>query len=125
MIKIPYPWEPFMSLKTIEPHVATIFKVDHLKEIIKKLEKENSNLRFSLGKVTSEKYALKLNLSQKRGRFIKANIDIQIEQYKRRKVGEVLKGTCENLEAKKKQLAEAQYQTCKMEINYEDQIKNL
>lgn len=33
----------------------------------------------SLGKVTSKMNALKLNLSQKRERFVKANTDIQIE----------------------------------------------
>lgn len=63
MIKLSYPWEPSMSLKTIEPHVATISKVDCLKETIRKLEKENADLQSSLGKVTSEKDALKINLS--------------------------------------------------------------
>lgn len=96
-----------MSLKTIEPNVATISEVDRLKETIRTLEKKNADLRSSLGKVTSKKDALKINLSQKRGRFNKVDTDIQIEQHKRRKAGEVLKGTYENQEAKKKQLAEA------------------
>ncbi|XP_050895223.1 uncharacterized protein LOC127101821 [Lathyrus oleraceus] len=98
MIKLSYPWEPSMSLKTIEPHVATISEVDCIKETIRKLEKENADLRSSLGK---------------------------IEQNKRRKVGEALNGTYDTLATKKKQLAEAQYCTCKLEIDYQNQIKNL
>ncbi|XP_050896955.1 uncharacterized protein LOC127103765 [Lathyrus oleraceus] len=66
MIKLSYRWEPSMSIKTIEPLVATILEVGRRKETIRKLEKENANLRSSLGKVTSERDALKTNLSQKR-----------------------------------------------------------
>lgn len=88
MIKLPYPWEPFMCIKTIKPPAAVVSEVDRLKETIKKLEKENAGLRSSLIKVTSEKNTLKASLSQKRERFNKADTDIQIEQNKRRKVGE-------------------------------------
>lgn len=86
MIKLSYPWEPFMCIKTIKPPTAIVSEVDHLKETIKKLEKENVGLRSSLIKVTSEKNTLKASLSQKRERFNKTYIDIQIEQNKRRKV---------------------------------------
>lgn len=79
MIKLPYPWEPSMCIKTPKPPVAVTSEVDRLKEIIKKLEKENAGLRSSLIKVTSEKNTLKASLSQKRERFNKADTDIQIE----------------------------------------------
>lgn len=79
MIKLTYPWEPSMSFKTIKPLVATISKVDRLKETIKTLEKENTDIWSSMGKVTLEKETLKLNLSQKRERVIKSHTDIQIE----------------------------------------------
>lgn len=102
MIKLLYPLEPSTSLKTIEPPVATISEVDRLKETIIKLEKENVGLRSSLRKVTSEKDALKTSLNQKGKRFNKVDFDIQIEQNKRRKVGEALKGTFEALATKKK-----------------------
>ncbi|XP_050889345.1 uncharacterized protein LOC127094568 [Lathyrus oleraceus] len=102
MIKLPYPWEPSMCIKTIKPPVAVISEVDHLKETIRKLEKENVGLRSNLGKVTSKKDALKTNLSQKRERFNKADTDIQIEQNKRRKVGDALKGSFETITNKKK-----------------------
>lgn len=125
MIKLSYPWEPSMSFKTIKSSVATISEVDWLKETIKTLEKENDDLWSSLGKVTLDKETLKLNLNQKRERALKADTNVQIKQHKRRKIGEFLKGTYENLAAKKKQLAEAQYRTCKMEINYQNQIRNL
>lgn len=91
MIKLSYPWEPSMCIKTIKPPAAIISKVDRLKETIKKLEKENSDLRSSLGNVTSEKDALKSSLSQKRERFNKADTHIHIEQNKRRNVGDTLK----------------------------------
>lgn len=40
--------------------------------------------------------------------------EAQEEQFKRRKVGDALKGTIDNLFIKKKQLADAQYQACKI-----------
>ncbi|XP_050914797.1 uncharacterized protein LOC127129703 [Lathyrus oleraceus] len=55
VIKLPYPWEPSMCIKTIKPSASIVFEVDRLKETIKKLEKENTGLRSSLIKVTSEK----------------------------------------------------------------------
>lgn len=113
-----------MSFKpTILPVV--ISEVDKLTETIKVLEKENVDLRSSVGKVTLEKENLKLNLNQKRERALKADIDVQVEHHKSRKVGEVLKGIYESLSTKKKQLAEAQYQACRMEINYKCQNRSL
>lgn len=53
MIKLPYPWEPSMCIKTINPPSTVISEVDRLKETINKLEKENAGLRSSLIKVTS------------------------------------------------------------------------
>lgn len=40
-------------------------------------------------------------------------------------MGEELKGTYASLSSKKKQLAETQYQACKVELNYKEQIKKL
>ncbi|XP_050919281.1 uncharacterized protein LOC127136802 [Lathyrus oleraceus] len=37
MIKLSYPWEPSMCIKTIKPPTVVISEVDHLKETIKKL----------------------------------------------------------------------------------------
>lgn len=70
--------------------------MNRLKDTIKELETENVDLRSSLVKVTLEKETLKLSLSQKRERALKADTDIQIEHHKRRKLGEILKGTYEN-----------------------------
>lgn len=109
MIKLPYPWEPSICIKTIKPPVAIISEVDCLKETIKKLEKENAGLRSILGKATSEKDALKASLSPKRERFNKADTDIQIEHNKRRKVGDALKGSFETIANKKKQLLKKAY----------------
>ncbi|XP_050878087.1 uncharacterized protein LOC127081902 [Lathyrus oleraceus] len=125
MIKLSYPWEPSMCIKTPKPPAAITSEVDRLKEIIKKLEKENVGFRSSLIKVTLEKNTLKAILSQKRERFNKADTDIQIEQNKRRKVGDALKGSFETIANKKKELAEAQNRACKREIDYQGQIKSL
>lgn len=125
MIKLPYPWEPSMCIKAPKPPAVVTSEVDLLKEIIKKLEKENAGLRSSLIKVTSEKNTLKANLSQKRERFNKADTDIQIEQNKRRKAGDSLKGSFETIANKKKELVEARYRACKREIDYQGQIKSL
>lgn len=105
--------------------VATISKVDRIKQTIRKLEKENVSLRSSLGKVTSKRDGLKINLCQKRKWLTRADAAIQIEQNTKGNVGEALKGTFETLATKKKQLAEAQYRTCKLKIYYQNQIKNL
>lgn len=114
-----------MCIKTPKPPAVVISEVDRLKEIIKKLEKENVGLRSSLIKVTSKKNTLKVSLSQKRERFNKADTDIQIEQNKRIKVGDTLKGSFETIANKKKELVEAQYRACKREIDYQGQIKTL
>lgn len=111
MIKLPYPWEPSMCIKINKPPFAVISEVDRLKETIKKLEKDNADLWSSMGNVTSEKDALKANLRQKRERFNKVDTDIQIEQNKRRNVGDALKGSFDTIATKKQQLAEAQYRT--------------
>ena len=42
-----------------------------------------------------------------------------------RKVGEAFKGTYDNLYAKKKQLAEAQYKANKIEINCKNRLRKL
>lgn len=89
------------------------------------MEKENADLRSNLIKVISEKNTLKASFSQKRERFNKADTDIHIEQNKRRKVGDALKGSFETIANKKKELAEAQYRACKREIDYQGQIKTL
>lgn len=107
MIKLSYPWEPSMCIKTIKPPAVVVSEVDRLTETIKKLDKENVGLYFSLIKVTLEKNTLKVSLSQKRERFNKADTDIQIEQNKKRKVGDALKGSFETIANKKKELAEA------------------
>lgn len=51
--------------------------------------------------------------------------ETQKEQFKRRKVGDALKGTIDSLFIKKKQLADAQYQAFKIEISCQDRLKNL
>lgn len=125
MIKLPYPWEPSMCIKTIKPPVVVISEVDRLKETIKKLEKENDGLCSNLIKVTLKKNTLKSSLSQKRERFNKGDTDIQIEQNKRRKVRDALKGSFKTIANKKKKLAEAQYRASKLKIDYQGQIKTL
>lgn len=124
-ILLPFPSEPSMSIKPPELIVNPIFEVGKLKGIIKALEKENVNIISSLGKISLEKEYLKLNLNQKKDKALQGDNEVQAELYKRRKVGEALKGTCASLSAKKKQLAENQYQAYKLEINYKEQIKKL
>lgn len=50
--------------------------------------------------------------------MLKAVEEVQVEQNKIRKVGENLKEPYGGLCAKKKQLAEAQYQDSKMKLSY-------
>lgn len=114
-----------MSIKPPKLTVNPNSKVDKMKGIIKALEKENADLRSNLGKISLEKENLRININQKRDRTLQADNEVQAELYKRRKVGEALKGTCDSLSSKKKQLAENQYQACKLEINYKDKIKKL
>lgn len=96
-----------MSLKPTRPPVVFVSKVDKLEKTIKLLEKENSDLRSDLGKLTLEKENLKFNLNKKRERVFKSVEEVQVEQNKRRKVGDVMKGTYESLSSKKKQLTKA------------------
>lgn len=84
-----------MSLKPNVLLVVVVSEVDKLKETIKALEKENAYLCSNLGKVTLERENLKLNLNQKRERALKGDNKVQDEHRKRKKVGEVLKGTYE------------------------------
>lgn len=62
-ILLPLLLESSMSIKPPELTVNPISEVDKLKGIIKALEKENANLRSSLGKISSEKENLKFNLN--------------------------------------------------------------
>lgn len=98
-----------MNIKSIEHVVVPISEVDKLKEVIKVLEKENVDLQSNIGKLTLDKENLKLNLNQKRERALKAVNEVQAEQYKRRKVGELLKGAYDSLFSKNKKLAKTQY----------------
>ncbi|XP_050904656.1 uncharacterized protein LOC127118487 [Lathyrus oleraceus] len=124
-IFLPFPSEPSMSIKPTEFIVNPISDVDKLKGIIKVLEKDNADLRSKLGKISLEKENLRLNLNRKRDKAFQMDNEVQAELYKRRKIGDTLKGTCASLSAKKKQLVETQYQTCKLEIYYKEQIKKL
>lgn len=49
--------------------------------------------------------------------------EAQEEHFKRKKVGDVLKGTIDSLFIKEKQLADIQYQAYKREIDCQDQLK--
>ncbi|XP_050920369.1 uncharacterized protein LOC127138005 [Lathyrus oleraceus] len=105
----PFPSESSMSIKPPEFTINHISEVDKLKGIINALEKENVNLRSSLGKISLEKENLKFNMNQNRDKALQEDNEVQAESYKRRNVGESLKGTCASLSAKKKKLAETQY----------------
>lgn len=54
IVKLPYPWEPSMSVNLSKSHIAFVPEEDVLKETIKALEKENANLRSNLGKLIRE-----------------------------------------------------------------------
>lgn len=122
---LPFPFEPSMIIKSVEPVVAPISEVDKLNGIIKALEKENANLRSNLGKLALEKENLKFKLNQKRDRAAKIAKEIQEEKHKRRKVGDTLKGTIESLYVKRKQLATTQYKVYETDINCQDKLKML
>lgn len=124
-IFLPFPFKPSTSIKPPEPTINHTSEVDELKGTIKELEKENVDLKSRLGKMSLEKETLKFNLNQKRDKAHQADNKVQVELHKRRKVGEALKGTCGSMSGKKKQLAEAQYQACKVELNYKEKIKKL
>lgn len=89
------------------------------------LDKENAYLRSNISRLAFDRENLKLNLNQKRDRAVKTAKEIHKKQYKRRNVGEALKGTYKSLSVKKKKLAEAQYEVWKIEINCQDQLKKL
>lgn len=78
-VLLPFPSEPYMSIKPSKLIVVPIFKVDKLKETIKVLEKENVDLRSNLGNITLEKENFKLNLNQKRERELKPDNEVQTE----------------------------------------------
>lgn len=124
-IMLPFPFEPSMSIP--QPMLAIIptSKVGKLKETIKILEKENADLRSNLGCLTKENKDMKLNLKQKRILTPQAVEESQEEHFKRRKVGDTLKGSIDSLFIKKTQLADAQYQSCKVEISFQDHLKKL
>lgn len=119
-ILLSFPSEPSMSIKPPEPVINHTSEVDELKRTIKALEKNNFDIKSRLGKLSLEKETLKFNLNQKRGRVRQQDDEVQDELHKRMKVGEALKGTYASLLAKKKQLAETQYQACKVELNYKE-----
>lgn len=105
-IKLPYPWEPSMSLKPPRYSVVSIYEVDKFKETIKFLQKENVDLQSDLSKLTQEKEDFKINLNQNKERILKAIEVSQVEKKKQRKIDDALKGTYVGLSTKKKQLAE-------------------
>ncbi|XP_050895607.1 uncharacterized protein LOC127102253 [Lathyrus oleraceus] len=124
-ILLSFPPELSMNVKPFEPVNHQNSKVDELKKVIKTLEKENVDLKSRLGKISLEKETLKFNLNQKRDRVRQADDEVQTKVFKRLKVGDTLKGTYASLEAKKKQLAETQYQSSKAELEHMEQTKKL
>ncbi|XP_050895118.1 uncharacterized protein LOC127101705 [Lathyrus oleraceus] len=124
-ILLPFSPEPSMSVKPLELIIHQTSKVDELKRVIKSLVRENVDLKYRLGKIFLEKETLKFNLNQKRDRVRQVDDEVQTEVFKRIKVGDTLKGTYSSLTAKKKQVAETQYQACKAELNYKEQAKKL
>lgn len=112
-ILLSFPSEPSMSINPPEPVINQTSEVGKLKRTIKALEKVNADLKSRLGKISLEKETLKFNLNQKRDKARQADDEVKVKVHKRIKVGDTLKGTCASLLAKKKQLAEIQYQTCK------------
>lgn len=101
-ILLPFPLVPSMNI--LQPMLSVIptSKVGKHKETMKSLEKENIDLRSNLGRLKREKEDLDLNVNQKRIMTSQAIEEAQEEQFKRRKIGEVLKGTIDSLFIKKK-----------------------
>ncbi|XP_050877305.1 uncharacterized protein LOC127081061 [Lathyrus oleraceus] len=124
-ILLSFPPEPSMNVQPLEPKNHPNPEVGELKNVIKTLEKENVDLKSRLGKISFEKETLTFNLNQKRDRVRQADDKVQIEVFKRLKVGDTLKGTYASLTTKKKQLAEAQYRASKAEIEHMEQTKKL
>lgn len=65
-----------MSIKPPKLTINPIYEVDKLKGIIKALEKENMDLRSSLGKITLEKENMRLNLNQKRDMALQVDNEV-------------------------------------------------
>lgn len=101
-ILLPFPPEPSMNVKPLELVSPQDSEVDEFKKVIKTLEKENVDLKSRLGKISLEKETLKFNLNQKRDRVRQADDEVQMEVFKRLKVGDTLKETYVSLTAKKK-----------------------
>lgn len=112
-----------MSFKPAKSPIALVLEEDVLKETIKVLDKENGDLWSNLGKFAKEKEDLKINYDQKREKALQE--EVQVEQKKNMKISEAFKGTFDNLATKKKHLADTQYQACKREISFQDQLKGL
>ncbi|XP_050897305.1 uncharacterized protein LOC127104145 [Lathyrus oleraceus] len=81
-ILLPFPFEPSMSIKPSEPMIHQTYEIDELKRVIKALEKENTDLKYILGKISLEKETLKFNLNQKRARVRQADDEVQTEVFK-------------------------------------------
>ncbi|XP_050915216.1 uncharacterized protein LOC127130204 [Lathyrus oleraceus] len=106
-VLLPFPPEPSMNLQSSKLENQPNSEMDELKNVIKTLEKENSDLKSKLAKTSLEKEILKFNLNQKRDRVRQVDDEVQTKVFKRLKVGDTLKGTYASLTTKKKQLAEA------------------
>lgn len=98
---MPFPLEPSMRTQPPKYYVVHISEVNKLKDTIKVLEKENVCIRSNVSRLTREKEDLKINLKQKKGFVIVA----QVEHNKRRKVDKSLKGTFVILSIKKQRLS--------------------
>ncbi|XP_050895583.1 uncharacterized protein LOC127102222 [Lathyrus oleraceus] len=105
-IIFPFSFDPSTN---IQHPMLTVFPTSKvkLKESIKRLDKEKVDILSNLGSLTREKEDLELNLNQKRVMTSQEVEGAQEGQFKRRKVGDTLKGTIDSLFAKKKQLVDA------------------
>lgn len=113
-----------MSFKTPKYFVVVIPKENILKKTIKSLEKENVDLWSNLGRLTREKEDFELNLNQKRAMTSQTVEEAHEEQFKRRKVGDTLKGTIANLFIKK-ELKEENSRTKKLEVSLSQRYTEL
>lgn len=86
-----------MSFKAPKPFIGFIPNENVLKKTIKILEKENTDLQSSLGRLTREKEHLEHNLNQKREMKSQAVEEAQEDQFKRIKVGDALNGSIDFL----------------------------
>ncbi|XP_050897187.1 uncharacterized protein LOC127104006 [Lathyrus oleraceus] len=124
-IMFSFPFEP--SMNNLQPVLAIVptSELGKIKETMKSLEKEDADLQSNLGKIMRDKEDLELSLNQKRAMTSRVVEEAQEEQFKRRKLSDPLKWTIDSLFIKKKHLTDAQYQACKMEISFQDQLKKL